>query len=503
MLSGLRTKSVLNRAAFTDKLEITSELKIDVQLYTRCREQTLPSLKKQSLKSDEEGPKAQGVMMERVYRNKFGKNKKNNNNDNNNNDVSSNNNDLDIFGGGDDLGLGDWGFGGDDNNNNNNNNNDNSNSHDNSKKKNDDEDEDDDSNLVDEDYRIKSYLYGKQRVPFTERDLARLEYKSGAKHFRLLGFLHRNDIKRHEFMGPSYICVANQKTNESDSSNELALSAFIHGCYEKNKVGIGRLVTRKNAAPKYVCLIPRIKASHECFIVNELPFYEDIRLYPFAGFRRNKKFEPNKQQMQCMENLVKSLDLMQANYDDDDAEDDEDKDEEDEVDDDDIIEGLKPANTFNPILQRFYDNLQARAIIEDCEIIPLNQIVAKYLDPPQRLFEKSQKYFDEMSKIFPRKLIAQKDVKNQRAHWNEFDSDLMGLMFDSTQDDQSNVDSSNISQNMNGNKNNGGEEEDVDVDLGSMLDVNQVKKIGTTNPIADFDNLLKKRSSPDLFKKVC
>ena len=78
---------------------------------------------------------------------------------------------------------------------------------------------------------------------------------------------------------------------------------------------------------------PRIKASMECFIINELPFYEDIRKYPFASFTINKAFEPNEEQLKAAEDLVDALDLMDAAVD----------------EDGDTMEHLRPQNTFNPV----------------------------------------------------------------------------------------------------------------------------------------------------------
>lgn len=167
---------------------------------------------------------------------------------------------------------------------------------------------------------MKSFLYGKQRVPFTEEDLQNLTYSSGAKHFQMLGFIGKDLIPRHQFMGPVLIALP----KKDDAVASLALSAFVHACHETQTCGLARLVSRKNASPKFVVLMPRIKASMECFIINELPFYEDCRKYPFSGFSEKVhgiKFKVSHQQLTAAKNLVMGLDLMKGTQAEDDDED--------------------------------------------------------------------------------------------------------------------------------------------------------------------------------------
>lgn len=65
MMSALRSKSVLQRAAFNGPLEFGPDYSINVSLYSRSREATLPSLKKESMSSE-----LGAVKMDRVYKNK-------------------------------------------------------------------------------------------------------------------------------------------------------------------------------------------------------------------------------------------------------------------------------------------------------------------------------------------------------------------------------------------------------------------------------------------------
>ena len=103
-----------------------------------------------------------------------------------------------------------------------------------------------DDEEVEEDERVKSYLYGKERIPFNQDDEFRLNYKSGDRHFECLGVVAADKVKRHEFMGNTQVVLA----NPDSPTSQYALSAFIRACHEKKLCILARLVARK----KYVQL---------------------------------------------------------------------------------------------------------------------------------------------------------------------------------------------------------------------------------------------------------
>ena len=47
---------------------------------------------------------------------------------------------------------------------------------------------------------------------------------------------------------------------------DQTLSAFIHGMYETNTVGVLRYVYRKNSPPKLMAAMPKIKADLEVHV---------------------------------------------------------------------------------------------------------------------------------------------------------------------------------------------------------------------------------------------
>ena len=399
MMSKLRSKSVLLRPTFTGNFEITSLISIPIKLFCRCREQTLPSLKKESLI----GQETKKISMDRLYKNKFRKN--------------------------------------------------------------------DDDEEVEEDERVKSYLYGKERIPFNENDELRLNFKSGEKHFKCLGFIDKSKIKRQWFMGPTFVILS------SDINKSLFLSIFIQTCKKKEVYPLCRLVSRKNSSPKFVILQPRIKTFKHLFIVNELPFFEDIRKFPFASFKIKKEYVATKKHIEKCKNLIKSLNIF------DNLENDK-------------IEQLKPQQTFNPILQRFYQNLQNRALDSQSKLQELDPLILKYLEPDPILFnnQNTKKCIKEFEQIFPTKIIPKKEVKKERKHWNDINDELDNIFGDIIVDNDDNKNKEENKEEQ--------EEEEQELDIDSLIKVDEINKIGTINPCSDFDYLLNKKTSPDLFEKL-
>eukprot|EP01084_Bolivina_argentea_P122985 217962_1 len=332
-----------------------------------------------------------------------------------------------------------------------------------------------DDEEVEEDERVKSYLYGKERIPFAENDEMRLNYKAGDRHFKCLGFIDACKVSRHEFMGTTSIVVPDVNSTRS----QYLLSAFIHSCHEKKMNILCRLVARKNASPKFVVLQPRIKTDKECLICNELPFFEDLRKFPFASFNIKPSYTANKRQIGVCKDLVKSLNLMCAAID----------------DDGERTEALKPQHCFNPILQRYYQNLQNRALDPMAGLQALDPVILKSLEPDPILFDNAntKHCIQQFEKSFPTKLVPKKEVKKERKHWNDMSNELDHLFGDLAVDN-----GDNKANNM---KDEASDDDDDAMDL-MNIDVNKITQIGTTSPTSDFDYLLSKQTCADLFERL-
>jgi len=164
--------------------------------------------------------------------------------------------------------------------------------------------------------------------------------------------------------------------------------------------------------------------------------------------------------------------------------------------DGDRSESLRPQNTFNPILQRFYSNLQTRALDPHAALQEVSPLVTKYLEPDAALFENEETAaaLTEFERQFETKVIPKKEMKAKKPkQWNEVSDELDLMMVD-------NADSSD--RNKAEEHHDGAVDEDGDMGLDSLIQVNEVKNIGTRDPIGDFNKLLSQRSSADLFERL-
>merc|ERR1712187_245048 len=143
--------------------------------------------------------------------------------------------------------------------------------------------------------------------------------------------------------------------------------------------------------------------------------------------------------------------------------------------DGDRIEALKPNNTFNPILQTFYQNLQNRALDPQSELQELEPWIKKSLEPNEEVFNaaNARKHMSDFENLFPTKLIPKKLVKKERKHWNEIGDELDNLF------DANNGGGGNgvAVKNENG-KEEEEEDEDGDIDLDDVIATETVVKIG-------------------------
>jgi len=156
---------------------------------------------------------------------------------------------------------------------------------------------------------------------------------------------------------------------------------------------IVRFVKIKNAAPHLGVLMPHIKSDLEYLIYQKLPFAEDLRHYPFAPLdpgHIRAAHAPSQAQLDAAERLIQSLDLMTAS-----------KDEDGEP-----MESLKPKFTYNPVLQRFYQCVQHRALHPNAPLPPLDPVISQYCNPDQQLFTAAKRQLEDFKRLFPLSLAS-------------------------------------------------------------------------------------------------
>eukprot|EP00761_Pharyngomonas_kirbyi_P002763 gb/GECH01002767.1/.p1 GENE.gb/GECH01002767.1/~~gb/GECH01002767.1/.p1 ORF type:complete len:765 (+),score=233.25 gb/GECH01002767.1/:1-2295(+) len=355
---------------------------------------------------------------------------------------------------------------------------------------------DDPDTDVPKDQLVPGYQYGKEQVPFNSIDASQLAYKS-EKCLQVLGFTEMSNVPRHHFMSSTY-CFTPRK---GDQNSQRALSALIRAMAETSRVAIVRYTFRAKANPKLGLLIPYIKSDYECLYYNSLPFVEDLRQYPFRSFER---FEFSNEELQAADDLIDSMDLMEA----------------DEDEEGNPVEGLKPKNTFNPGIHYFYRCVHERSIHPDSEKLPeMDSVLTRFAFPEQaadgffpRIMEHAAPHIQTFSQQFPVKKREREHEKgfHRPRHWlattDDISLDSYNNATTSTSEGQQKepemntvIEKNNQDQEMMAAKGSQDVEDPVAMLESKGVDFNQgifnrgASHVGTVNPIKDFDEMFNRR----------
>jgi ATP-dependent DNA helicase 2 subunit 2 len=231
--------------------------------------------------------------------------------------------------------------------------------------------DDPDQTPLSKEFITKAYYYGKSLVPVNSTDEV-LFKNTEARCFRTIGFSDNFRVPRHQYMSGSDLVIPNPQSEE----DVKAFTAIVKEMISMNKVIIARYVPRQNAEPKLVVLSPHMSKKGAVLYLNVLPTVEDLRDYQFESLK-----ECTAKQEEVVSKFIDSLDL------------------EHEEGEEEKEEKLKPTETFNPVLQYFYDCLEHKALKSDNNLPPLDDTISDYLKPDRKLFE-NNKYVTFLPKMF-------------------------------------------------------------------------------------------------------
>ncbi|KFM64580.1 X-ray repair cross-complementing protein 5, partial [Stegodyphus mimosarum] len=235
---------------------------------------------------------------------------------------------------------------------------------------------------VPKEHIVPAYKYGTTLVPFTEEDKMNMDYQSGEKGMKVLGFTKSENILRFHYIGDKSMYVFGQKNRELAG---VILAPFIQALHDTNMVAIVRYVYSPRSAPKIGFLYPKIKPNYECLIFIALPFMEDMRHFIFTPLKQeNTDFYPTDEQLNAVDGLITSMDLSAASVEDDGS----------------VCESLKPKTTVNPYLQRLYQCLQHRAFHPDKPLPEIAPQIKDIINPLPNVLQKAEPYMQKIRTLF-------------------------------------------------------------------------------------------------------
>ncbi|XP_065844073.1 X-ray repair cross-complementing protein 5-like [Oscarella lobularis] len=316
----------------------------------------------------------------------------------------------------------------------------------------------------------EGFWYGKDLIPIARVDKDAMKFKT-PRCLKALGFTKETNIKHHQYLGDGVVAFV---PAQNDQEAGVALSALVHAMQETGLVMIVKYSFRANAEPKIGVCTPHIKPDYECLLFTQLPYMEDLRQYTFATLD-SKKHVATDDQVQAVDDLITSMDLMQAERD----------------DSGDLGEAFKPKSTFNPVLQRIYQCIQHRALNPDDPLPEVDPLIADCLKMPSAIVAASELATEKIRAAFPLEKIEKKAKRTTTAATMWKDTGSLDLDNPAPLPKQARL----------------GDADDLSM---AGLAKSQVKEVGTVDPVGDFNSLVNMKDV-DLFdeafgqmkKRVC
>lgn len=310
------------------------------------------------------------------------------------------------------------------------------------------------SRVVPPEERIKGYRYGPQVVPIAPSEWDAVKFKP-EKGVKLLGFTDASNIMRHYYMKDANVFIA----DPGNTRAVLAVSALARAMKEKNKLAIVRCVWRNGQVNVVVgVLTPNVSEKDnipDSFYFNVLPFAEDVREFQFPSFNNlPASWQPNEQQQEAADNLVKMLDLAPPGKE----------------------EALQPDFTPNLLLERFYRYLELKSKHPDAAVPPLDETLKKITEPDPELLSQNKSVIDAFRRIFELKEKPKLKKSNRRF----------------------------LRENPSGSNKEEGHGDISAQFLDSIENKSAVKveKIGDLTPVQDFETMMSRRDGPEWVGKA-
>lgn len=241
----------------------------------------------------------------------------------------------------------------------------------------------------------------------------------------------------------------------------LAVSALARAMDATHQVALVRCVWRQGQNNVVLGVLTPYVATQlnraDGFYFNVIPFADDIREYPFTSFNTlPEALQPSEVQQKAADNLVHMLDLAPAEN----------------------REMLQPDGTMNPILQRYYNFLHARALNSEADVPPIDEALHSIVEPDPELLSENSFAIQQFCTQFPLTPNFQKE-KGRKRFWRERVKD--GEVPLEIKDEAA-------------------------MDVGpisfSSLVSKQVEEVGIANPVQDFEVLLARRDSSEWVPKA-
>ena len=252
---------------------------------------------------------------------------------------------------------------------------------------------------------IRGYPYGQTIVPIIEENKNIFNYDKLAKGIQIIGFTSIQNIDSSQRMSSKTIYVFPDPRLPPINNHKMIFQSLVSAMLQMNKVAIVRYGWSDQSAPQIGYLFPFIEDNNLLLTYIQLPFAEDIRKYRFPSLDKSN-YSPTDKQLEAIDSLIDSMDLMDA-----------------EVDDDhNKCEAFKFGETTDPLLQHWFSCLYYRHMNQNQELPQISDYHRSKIETPLELSERAVKpllqiletfSLDGTKKSTPKKKIVSKRSDNR------------------------------------------------------------------------------------------
>lgn len=305
--------------------------------------------------------------------------------------------------------------------------------------------------VIEKDKSIKGYQYGQQVIPFSDCDEAML-YDSGPKSLSVYGFTKASNITWQCLNGDGLSYVFGRK---GDKKAQYAVKCLVECLHELDLVGIVRRVYNNGNAPKMYALMPVIDSNNFfCLSMIGICYKDEIKNMSFPR-TDIKKYACSDEQVNAFVKLIKAMDLMKA-Y---------------EESDFDETEAFPIARIVSPSAQYVLDCIAFRAMNPGKPLPQPREDITILFKVPPLVEKRSKQPLEKLKSLF---VLNKVEIKKKEKKTN--DAIDVDQLHDASTSKSFDKDMKDIPK----------------IDLNAFKKPNyHIKKIGTQNPLDDFDTLKK------------
>lgn len=305
---------------------------------------------------------------------------------------------------------------------------------------------------------IKGYVYGGQVIPFSEFDKSML-YDPGQKSLILYGFTKSSNITNQNLNGDGLSYVFGRK---GDQKADYAIHCLVECLLKLDLVGIVRRVYNNGNAPKMFVLMPVVDTDNfVCLSMAAICFKNEIKYMSFP-VTNMKKYECTNEQVNAFKDLIRAMELSRAN---------DDKNFED-------TDAFPIFKMCSPSAQYVLDCIAFRALNLDKPLPPPRDEIMRLLNVIPQIEERAKEPLEKLNKLFTLNKVEVKRAKKTDQPMEVDDAiQSTSAINDITVEDIPKI----------------------NLTIFKKLDI---QRVGTINPIEDFEYLKQKLKSNEIFPQL-